>query len=80
MRDMNSISRGNVLAPIGATHYHAQLGFSDKGRAIKGVGCLLYIVDRIYDGDGSCASCVGLVPCCVDNSYRAQVPQHPIET
>ncbi len=65
---------------IGATYYHAQLGLSDKGRAIKGIGCLLCIVVWIYDGDGPCASCIGLVPCCVHNSYRAKVPQHPIET
>ena len=26
-----------TLAPTGATHYHAQLGLPDKGRAIKGL-------------------------------------------
>ena len=31
----------------GATHYHAQLGFPDKGRAIKGlVGCLQELGSR----------------------------------
>ena len=34
MRDINSMSRGECL---GATHYHAQLGLPDKGRAIKGL-------------------------------------------
>ncbi len=37
MRDINSMSRGNALAQTGATHYHAQLGLPDKGRAIKGL-------------------------------------------
>ena len=36
MRDINSMRRGNALAPkTGATQYHAQLGLPDKGRAIK---------------------------------------------
>ena len=34
MRDLNSMSKGNKT---GATHYHAQLGLPDKGRAIKGL-------------------------------------------
>ena len=37
MRNINSMSRGNVLARTGATQYHEQLGLPDKGRAIKGL-------------------------------------------
>ncbi len=33
MRDINSMSSGNVLA----THYHAQLGLPDKVRGINGL-------------------------------------------
>ncbi len=36
MRDINSMSTGNALAPNGATQYHAQLILPDKIRAIKG--------------------------------------------
>ncbi len=31
------MSRGNALAQIGSSQYHAQLGLPDKGRAIKGL-------------------------------------------
>ena len=38
MRDINSMSRGECLGPkTVATHYHAQLGLPDKGRAINGL-------------------------------------------
>ena len=37
MRDINSMSRGIPWPQTGATHYHAQLGLPDKGRAIKGL-------------------------------------------
>ena len=39
MRDINSMSRGNALAPKQAqlNTMHAQLGLPDKGRAIKGL-------------------------------------------
>ena len=32
MRNINSMSRGNVLARTGATQYHEQLGLPDKDR------------------------------------------------
>ncbi len=34
---INSISRGNALAPSGKTHYDAHVGLPDKVRAIKGL-------------------------------------------
>ncbi len=39
MREINSMSRGNVLTPNrrGATEFYTQLGLSDKDRAIKGL-------------------------------------------
>ncbi len=37
MRDINSMIGGNSLAQNRPTHYHAQLGLPDKGRAIKGL-------------------------------------------
>ncbi len=64
----------------GATHYHVQLGPPDKGRALKG---LLGSVARIYVlFEGSFDKCKvhGLVPCCGQYGYQAQVPQHPIDS
>ena len=53
MRDINSMSRGNALAQRGATHYLAQLGPQDKGRAIKGL-VVCWSMARINDiCDGS---------------------------
>ncbi len=35
---------GRMICPkTGATHYHAQLEFSDKGCAIKAFGCLQWL-------------------------------------
>ena len=35
MRDTNRKNSGMPWPKTGATHYHTQLGLSDKGRAIK---------------------------------------------
>ncbi len=69
----------------GATHYHAQLGLPDKGRANKGlVVCYIVWLESMKE--------VGLrhsqgawvwrdmVPCCGQAGYGDQLPQHPIET
>ncbi len=66
----------------GATHYRAQLGLPDKGCLIKWlvvcyIECLGSMKGMYFR---TCARCVGLIPCCGQNGYRAQVPQHPIET
>ena len=37
MRDINSMNRGMPWPKTGATQYHAQLGLTDQGRAIKGL-------------------------------------------
>ncbi len=37
MHDINSKSRVESLSPKQAPHYHAPLGLSDKGHAIKGL-------------------------------------------
>ena len=38
MCDINGTNRGGIPWPkTGATQYYAQLGFPDKGRAIKGL-------------------------------------------
>ncbi len=36
MRDINGMSMGTALAPNRCNSDHAQLGHTDKGRAIKG--------------------------------------------
>ena len=41
---------------IGITHYHAQLGFSDKGSAIKELVTSLTILDTL--GDGVCYTAI----------------------
>ena len=64
-------------------HYKAHQGLQDKGRAIKGfVVCyVLWLGSMIYwMGLWTCARCVGLVPFCGQDVFRAQVPQHPIDT
>ena len=62
----------------GASHYHAQLDLP-KTKVVcsnQRVGCLLCSVIRVYEGD----RCVGLVPFCGQDGYRAQVLQNPRET
>ena len=51
----------------GATHYHAQLGRPDKGRAIKGldVSYVVWIGSMKGIGLRTCTRWAGLVPCCV---------------
>ena len=66
----------------GATHYHAQLGPPPKGRAIKGL-VVWWSMARINDlWDGAIDKCKvrGLVPCCSQDGYQAQVPQCPIDS
>ena len=36
-KDTNSLSRAMPWSKTGATQYHAQFGFPDKGRAMKGL-------------------------------------------
>ena len=60
--------------------YHAQLGLPDKGRAMKGmVVChVVWLESRIYwMGLWTSARCV---ICNGQDGYRAQVPQHPIDS
>ncbi len=53
MRDIISMSRVNALAKTVATQNQNQLGLPDKGRAIKEVGCLQYVVSRAFGPDTS---------------------------
>ncbi len=64
----------------GVTHYHAQLGPSDKNHAIKGlVVCyVVWLWSMIYwIGLWTSARCVGLVPW---NGQEGCQAQHPIDT
>ena len=76
MHTINSKSRGKPWPETGATHYNAQLGLTDKGRPIKGlvVYCVLRLGSMKGIGFRSCARCAGLVPCCGQDGYRAQLP------
>ncbi len=67
--------------PTGATHFHSQLGNPDKGHAIEGlvvpnVCCSMAKINDLWWGLWTSAICMGLVPCCGQDGYRAQVPQH----
>ena len=70
------------LPKTGVTHYHAQLELQDKGRKINGLAVCYEVWLGSMKGTGlrTCARCVGLVPCCGQDDYLAQVPQHPIDS
>ncbi len=55
----------------------AQLRIPDKGRTIKMFVVCLVVWLRSMKGMGLRTV---LIPCCGQDGYRAQVPQHPIET
>ncbi len=58
MRNINKMRRGNSLAKNGATQYYAQLGLSDKGRAIKGlVFCNSWDLEPLYLLNGLALGC-----------------------
>ena len=62
-----------------ATHYHAQLGPPDKGRAIIGL-IVCWSMARINDlWDGSMDKCKvrGLVPCCGQDGYELRYHNAP---
>ncbi len=78
---LKSTSRGECHGPKQVQLITTQCLTSSTQR----VGCLLWSMDRIYDiWDGSLdqaqGTWVGLVPCCAQDSYRAQVTQQPIDT
>ncbi len=66
----------------GATHYHAQLGLPAKCRAIKGlVVCWsMARINDLWNGSMDQRKVRCLVPCCGQDDYQAQVPQHPIDS
>ncbi len=49
-----------------------QLGLTDKSRAIKMLSSDMWLGSMKGMG-----TCVSLVPCCGQDGYLAQVPQHP---
>ena len=69
----------------GATQYHGQLKFqiSRQRSWNQRVGCLLLYVfsvakfNDLWEGSLDTGQARGLVPCCGQDSYRAQLPQHP---
>ena len=81
MRD--TYSKGNAMAPDRHNTLPWKLGLPDKGCAIKGlVVCYVVWLGSMIYGMGlwTRESCKGLIPCCGQNGYRAQVPQHPLDT
>ncbi len=64
MRDINSMSGGN---------HHPQSGQRSCNQRVRFLLCSLI---RIKKGMGLRSA--GLVPCCGQGGYRAQVPKHPI--
>ncbi len=65
----------------GATNYFAHLELPDIGCGIKGlVVCYAMRLGSLKNmGLKTCVRCVGLVPFCGQEGYRAQVPQHTIK-
>ena len=58
---------------IGVTHYIAKLGHLNKGRAVN------YYVVWLGSMKGMYLR-AGLIPCCGQDGYQGQVPQHPAHT
>ena len=76
MRDMNIVRDwGLPWTQTGATHYHAQLGLSDRGWVV----CYVVWLGSM-NGMGLVQGACVCIPCCGQGGYRAQVPQHPIDT
>ncbi len=72
---------GMPWTQTGATNYHEQLGLPNKSRPIKGFGCLLFSMAKIYDLLNQSLDkhkVRGLVLCCGQDGNGAQV--HPINT
>ena len=80
MCDINSMGGGMPWPQTGATHCPTQLGIPDKGRAMKELVVCYFVWLGSMKGIGhrTCTRCAGLVPCCGQDGYRAQVPQDPI--
>ena len=85
------LSRGTMAVRVGGkplpqktgeTHYHVQLGPTDKGRTIKGlVVCWSKARNNdLWDESMDKRKVRSLVPCCGQDGNRAQVPQHPIDS
>ncbi len=77
MHDISNASRRNALAPNMRT-----VRTSSQGLCNQRVSCLPCSMAMIYGMSvwTSAPRCVGLVPCCGQDGYRAQVPQHRINT
>ncbi len=80
---LKSLKVVSIAAMSDVRHYHAQLGHPDKGRVIKGL-VVCYVVglgSMIYEMVlWTSARCVSQVPCCGQDGYQAQVPQHTIDS
>ena len=81
MRDINS--RGECLGPRQVQLITYTVRTFRQRSCNQNVGCLLCSMAGIYDLlDGSLdkRKVRGLVPCCGEDGYRAQVPQHTIDS
>ncbi len=80
MCNINSMSMGECLGPKQAQlctcRTFRQVSYNQK------VGCLLCSVVRIYVGEGvrTYARFASHIPCCGQDGYHTQVPQHHKET
>ncbi len=74
MCNMNSTSREMHWPKASVTQYDSQLRLTDKGHAIKWlIVCYIVLLGFII-------YLMGLVPCCGQDGYQAQVLQHPMDT
>ena len=79
MRDINSMSRGNALAPNRRNSLPCRVRTSRQRSCHESVGCLLYSVVRFYEV-GRGGFCASLVPCFGQDDYRAATPHRNIIT
>ena len=82
MHDISNASRRNALPPNRRNSLPGTVRTSRQRLCNQRVGCLPCSMAMIYGMSvwTSAPRCVGQVPCCGQDGYRAQVLQHPIYT
>ncbi len=83
IRNINTTSRGKALTPNMCNSLPCIVRTTGQWPCNERVGCLLCSMARFNDLlDVSLDKCKvrGLVPCCCQEGYWAQVPRHPLDS